>query len=66
MKKDFVITQGVNISNATVNEAGEKAFKELEYTGGLRKIRESNGFLGMITKVLHFRGNRKKDIMEQV
>ena len=34
---DFAIANGVKIINATVNEAGEKAFKELESNGGLPK-----------------------------
>jgi hypothetical protein len=35
MKKNFAIAQGVKVINATVNDAGEKAFKELERNGGL-------------------------------
>jgi hypothetical protein len=34
---DFAIPQGVKVINATVNEAGEKAFKELESNKGLPK-----------------------------
>jgi hypothetical protein len=34
---DFAISRGVKEINATVNEAGEKAFKELESNGGLPK-----------------------------
>jgi hypothetical protein len=34
---DFAIANGVKVINATVNEAGEKAFKELESNGGLPK-----------------------------
>jgi hypothetical protein len=34
---DFAIAQGVKVINATVNDAGEKAFKELESNGGLPK-----------------------------
>ncbi|MDI6764261.1 MAG: hypothetical protein QME83_14740 [Thermodesulfobacteriota bacterium] len=37
MKKNFAIAQGVKVINATVNDAGEKAFKELETNGGLPK-----------------------------
>jgi hypothetical protein len=32
---DFAVREGVNRINATVNDAGEKAFKELESNGGL-------------------------------
>ncbi len=32
---DFAIERGVKIINATVNDAGEKAFRELEINGGL-------------------------------
>jgi hypothetical protein len=34
---DFAIIKGVRRINATVNDAGEKAFKELENNGGLPK-----------------------------
>jgi len=34
---DFAIIKGVRRINATVNEAGEKAFKEFESNGGLPK-----------------------------
>ena len=34
---DFAISQGIKVINATVKDAGEKAFKELEITGGLPK-----------------------------
>jgi hypothetical protein len=34
---DFAIEKGVRVINATVNEAGEKAFKEIERNGGLPK-----------------------------
>ncbi len=34
---NFAIPQGVKVINATVNEAGEKAFKELESNKGLPK-----------------------------
>lgn len=33
----FAIAQGVKVINATVNEAGENAFEELESNGGLPK-----------------------------
>jgi hypothetical protein len=32
---DFAIERGVKVINATVNDAGEKAFRELEINGGL-------------------------------
>jgi len=32
---DFAIAEGVKIVNATVNDTGQKAFKELEINGGL-------------------------------
>ena len=34
---DFAISQGVKVINATVNDAGEKAFKKLEANEGLPK-----------------------------
>ena len=34
---DYAISRGVEVINATVNSAGEKAFKELESNGGLPK-----------------------------
>jgi hypothetical protein len=34
---DFATAQGVKVINATVNDAGEKAFRELEINGGLPK-----------------------------
>jgi hypothetical protein len=32
---DFAIERGIKIINATVSDAGEKAFRELEINGGL-------------------------------
>ncbi len=51
---DFAIIKGVRRINATVNDAGEKAFRNLRLMGACQKIGELNGFLGVITKVLHF------------
>ncbi|MGD0917228.1 MAG: hypothetical protein ABSB22_12305 [Thermodesulfobacteriota bacterium] len=34
---DFAIEGGVKIINATVNDAGEKAFRELQNNGGLQR-----------------------------
>ncbi len=41
---DFAISHGVKVINATVNDAGEKAFKELEGNGGLPKNWEIERF----------------------
>jgi hypothetical protein len=52
---DFAIAQGVERINATINDAGEKAFKELECNGGLPKNwKIEYGSCGNLTSVTLF------------
>ncbi len=48
---DFAIAEGVKIVNATVNDTGQKAFKELDINGAYQEIAGWRGQLGVTRKV---------------
>jgi hypothetical protein len=60
---DFAISQGIKVIDATVNEAGEKAFKELESNGGLPENWEIKCFPcgSLISVVLSLKKWREDD-----